>query len=106
MTESDQAHLDADVAAITGAFDEIEAEIETLRQTSIRGAGLDFTALDAAVARAKGDEPAPEPTPEPAPEAPVETAPVVEPDSSTEPPADVPAEPVVEEAPTDPAPTA
>ena len=67
---TDQDHLDADVQALTTGLDAIEAQIAALKAQP-GGTALDFTALDAVVARVKGDAtpPAAEPTPaaEPAP---------------------------------------
>lgn len=76
---ADQAHEDADVAALNTSFDEIEAEVAALKAAQAAGQPLDFTGLDNVVARAKGDEPAPAPAPEPVP------APVTDPAA---PPAD------------------
>jgi transposase len=59
MTEfaNDQAHLDADVQAETDSLTAVEAEIAALKAQPAATA-LDFTALDAATARLKGDAPA------------------------------------------------
>lgn len=65
----DQAKLDADVQALNDGLTNIEAEIASLKNQPA-AATLDFTALDAAVARIKGDEtapPAPVVAPTPAP---------------------------------------
>jgi peptidoglycan hydrolase CwlO-like protein len=59
MSESQQ-HLDADVQALTAGLDAVEAEIAALKNQP-PAAALDFTALDAAVARLQGDAPAPTP---------------------------------------------
>lgn len=63
---SDQSKLDADVQAENDALTVIEKEIADLKNQP-PAAALDFTALDAAVARIKGDEPAPTPPTPPAP---------------------------------------
>jgi hypothetical protein len=73
--QSDQQHLDADVAAEGASIDAIEAEIANLKNQPA-GTPLDFTALDATVARLKGDEPAPAP----APAAPAADVPAATPD--------------------------
>ena len=65
MTD-DQTHLDADVQAITAGLSNIEAEIAALKNQPA-AASLDFTALDAAVARLQGDETPATPTPDPTP---------------------------------------
>jgi hypothetical protein len=54
----DQSHLDADVQALTAGLDAVEAEIASLKNQPA-AAAVDFTALDAAVARLQGDAPAP-----------------------------------------------
>jgi len=54
--QSDQQHLEADEQALSGSLDAIEAEIANLKNQPA-GQPLDFSALDALVARAKGDEP-------------------------------------------------
>lgn len=50
---SNQEHLDADVQALLTGITEIEAEIEALKTQAPES--LDFTALDAAVARITSD---------------------------------------------------
>ena len=64
---TDQAQLDAAVQALTDGLTNIEAEIAGLKsQPAV--ASLNFTALDAVVARLKTDETvAPAPAPAPAP---------------------------------------
>ena len=59
MTEfaNDQAHLDADVNALTAGISDVETEIAALKAQPA-DVPLDFTALDAAVARVKADAPA------------------------------------------------
>lgn len=57
-----QAHEDADVASINASLDNVEAEIATLKAAN---PSVDFTGLDAVVARLKGDETAPPPPPAP-----------------------------------------
>lgn len=52
---SDQSHLDADVQALGAGLDAIEAEIAALKTAN---PAVDFTALDAAVARVQADAPA------------------------------------------------
>lgn len=64
MSDS-QAHLDQDVQALTAGISNVEAEIAALKNQP-PAAQLDFTALDAAVARLAGDAPAPTPDPTPA----------------------------------------
>lgn len=59
---SDQAHLDADVTALTDGLTAVEAEIAALKSQP-QASALDFTALDAAVARVTADVPAATPTP-------------------------------------------
>jgi hypothetical protein len=81
-----QAKLDADTKAISDSLAVIEAEIFALKQQP-QASQLNFAGLDAAVARVKGDEPAPAAAP-----------PVVTPPA----PADPAPAPVV----TDPAPPA
>lgn len=58
---TDQAHLDADVAAETDALAGLEAWIADLKQA--HSSSIDFTAADAFVARLKGDEPPADPAP-------------------------------------------
>lgn len=97
---SDQAHLDADVSAENDALGNIEAEITALKNQPA-SAALDFSKLDAEVARVKGDQPAatvppvpaptPVPAPSPAPAAPTDPA---QP-PATDPSAATPAGPVV-----------
>jgi hypothetical protein len=55
---TDQDKLDADVAAENTAISAIEAEIAALKNQP-PAASLDFTGLDAAVAKLQGDAPAP-----------------------------------------------
>ena len=57
---SDQDKLNADVSALADALTGIEGEIAELKKQPA-AAAIDFTALDAAIARAKGDAPAPAP---------------------------------------------
>jgi ribosomal protein L12E/L44/L45/RPP1/RPP2 len=98
MLMSDQAHLDADVQALTQATTAVEAEIAALKSQPLAGS-LDFSRLDAAVAQLQGDAPAaapapaPTPTPEPAP-APAPEPPVTTSQSPIGPPAEPPAPPV------------
>ncbi len=63
---SDQSHLDTDVQALTDGLTAVESEIAALKNQPGAPA-LDFTALDATVARLKSDAPAPSPAPEPTP---------------------------------------
>jgi len=63
---SDQTKLDSDVAALTAGLDAVEKEIADLKAQP-PAAALDFTKLDAAVARLQSDSPAPTPAPAPAP---------------------------------------
>jgi small-conductance mechanosensitive channel len=66
---TDQEQLDADVAALSSVFDDIEAEIQKLKDKPAAVA-IDFSKLEAIVARGKGDAansaPTPDPTPAPA----------------------------------------
>ncbi len=72
MTEinQDQAHLDTDVAGIADVLTNVETEITALKAQPA-AASVDFTGLDAVLARGKGDEtpaapaPAADPTPVP-----------------------------------------
>ena len=57
---TDQAQLDAAVQALTDGLTNIEAEIAGLKSQPA-AASLNFTALDAVVARLKTDETAPAP---------------------------------------------
>jgi hypothetical protein len=59
---SDQDKLNADVAALLESLTNIEAEIASLKAQPGAQA-LDFSGLDAVVARAKGDETTTTPTP-------------------------------------------
>lgn len=61
MTD-DQSHLDQDVQALTAGISNVEAEIAALKNQP-PAAQLDFTALDAAVARLAGDAPTPDAPP-------------------------------------------
>jgi aryl carrier-like protein len=65
---TDQEHLDADVQALGAGLDEIVAEIDALKA---QHPAVDFTALDAVVARVQGvaADNAPPPADEPAPDA-------------------------------------
>ena len=54
---TDQEHLDASVQALTDGLTSVEAEIAALKNQPAAQA-IDFTGLDAAVARLQGDEPA------------------------------------------------
>ena len=75
---TDQAQLDAAVQALTDGLTNIEAEIAGLKSQPA-AASLNFTALDAVVARLKTDETvAPAPAPAPAPVV-VDPAPAVPP---------------------------
>lgn len=56
--QSDQQHLDADVAAESASLDAVEAEVAALKAQPAAQA-LDFSKLDSVVSRLKGDEPAP-----------------------------------------------
>jgi hypothetical protein len=58
---TDQEKLDADVAALGAGLDAVEAEIAELKAQPA-AAALDFTALDAAVARVQNDAPVTPPT--------------------------------------------
>jgi hypothetical protein len=71
--DDNQAHLSTDVQAIAAGLTDIETEIARLKAQPT--GQLDFTALDAVVARVKGDAVVPAPAPAPAP-APVVTTPV------------------------------
>jgi predicted negative regulator of RcsB-dependent stress response len=55
---ADQTHLDADVAALSVGLSAVEAEVAALKAAQPH---VDFTALDAAVARLQSDVPAPAP---------------------------------------------
>lgn len=94
MTDN-QAHLDADVAAILDAVSAIESEIATLKAQP-EAENIDFTGLDAAVARIQGDVPAES---APVDSTPVDTTPV---DST--PVDDAPVDTPVEATPVDGAP--
>lgn len=73
MTD-DASHLAADVQAENDALTAIEAEIANLKSQPA-AAPLDFTGLDAVVARLKGDAPAAPASDPNAPAAPADSAP-------------------------------
>lgn len=55
---ADQDKLDADVTALTGAISAVEVEVDSLKaQVAAGGGNLDFSGLDAAVAKLQSDEP-------------------------------------------------
>lgn len=68
---SNQESLDADVSALGDAISAVEAEVAALKNQPPEA--LDFTGLDAAVARLQGDAPAPAPVEPP----PVDVPPTV-----------------------------
>jgi hypothetical protein len=125
---SDQDRLDADVAQENATLSEVEAndkslldEVDALKKQP-QAAGLDFTALEAAIARSKADASASAPaapatptpstpvTPAPAPVDPATPAPANPLDPSTPTPADptpaAPAPAAPTPAPSDPTPAA
>lgn len=63
---ADQDRLDADVKALLEGITAVESEITALKNHP-QAAALDFSGLDAAVAKLQADGPAPVPTPTPAP---------------------------------------
>ena len=69
---TDQAKLDADVQALSAGIGAVEKEISDLKNQP-QAAALDFTALDAAVAKLQSD----------GPPAPVPVVPVVDPTPPT-----------------------